>query len=231
MRILVAAAHPDDELLGAGAALAAHAEKGDEVYVLILGEGQTSRFDERKDGLSLIEELHSDTIRAAGHIGFKEVYFADFPDNRFDSVALLDITKCVESYIEKIQPQIVYTHHPGDLNIDHQMTAKAVLTATRPMEDCPVRSVYAFPTVSSTEWNFAGREQMFIPNMFVEISEEQLEKKLLAMKEYKSELREYPHPRSIEMLKVEAKRWGAVSGTKLAEAFCILRECRRLELS
>ena len=227
MNILVVAAHPDDELLGVGGTIAKHVEAGDAVYALILGEGQTSRFDRREDaGTQIVEELHGNTLEADRQVGIKETYFENFPDNRFDSVALLDIVKAVEKRVRELQPEIIYTHHRGDLNVDHQMTYKAVLTATRPMEDCPVKEIYAFETVSSTEWNFAYGDDQFAPDMFVRLTEEQFGKKLDGMKKYETELCEYPHPRSLEMLRAVAKRWGGVVGAEYVEAFETVRIVR-----
>lgn len=227
MNILVVAAHPDDELLGVGGTIAKHVETGDTVYALILGEGQTSRFDRREDaGTQIVEELHGNTLEADRQVGIKETYFENFPDNRFDSVALLDIVKAVEKRVRELQPEIIYTHHRGDLNVDHQMTYKAVLTATRPMEDCPVKEIYAFETVSSTEWNFAYGDDQFAPDMFVRLTEEQFGKKLDGMKKYETELCEYPHPRSLEMLRAVAKRWGGVVGAEYVEAFETVRIVR-----
>lgn len=227
MNILVVAAHPDDELLGVGGTIAKHVEAGDTVYALILGEGQTSRFDRREDaGTRIVEELHGNTLEADRQVGIKETYFENFPDNRFDSVALLDIVKAVEKRVRELKPEIIYTHHRGDLNVDHQITYKAVLTATRPMADCPVKEIYAFETVSSTEWNFAYGEDQFAPNMFVRLTEEQFGKKLDGMKKYETELCEYPHPRSLEMLRAVAKRWGGVVGANYVEAFETVRIVR-----
>lgn len=227
MNILVVAAHPDDELLGVGGTIAKHVEAGDTVYALILGEGQTSRFDRREDaGTQIVEELHGNTLEADRQVGIKETYFENFPDNRFDSVALLDIVKAVEKRVRELQPEIIYTHHRGDLNVDHQMTYKAVLTATRPMEDCPVKEIYAFETVSSTEWNFAYGDDQFAPNLFVRLTEEQFQKKLDGMEKYETELCDYPHPRSLEMLRAVAKRWGGVVGAEYVEAFETVRIVR-----
>ena len=133
--ILVVAAHPDDEILGVGGTMARRAAEGDAIYALILGEGQTSRWRSRElADAAVIGQLHKNTLDAAEVIGFSKVFFENLPDNRFDSVDLLDIVKKVENYIEDIQPNIIYTHHFGDLNIDHRLTFEAVITATRPTE-------------------------------------------------------------------------------------------------
>ena len=159
------------------------------MYALILGEGQTSRGEHREDiSADVVKELHQNTLESAEKVGYKEVYFADFPDNRFDQVDLLDVVKAVEHKIKEIQPEIIYTHYSGDLNIDHQYTARAVLTATRPIGDYPVKEIYAFETLSSTEWNFDYSSQpAFCPNVYVDITQFYANKEA-AMKCYVSEL-------------------------------------------
>ena len=225
-KILVVAAHPDDEVLGVGATIAKKVEAGDDAYALILGEGQTSRWEKRDLAKrDMVEDLHRDTLASAKIIGYKDIFFENIADNRFDSVDLLDIVKCLERHIGHVQPDVIYTHHPGDLNIDHQITYKAVLTATRPMGDYCVKDIFAFETVSSTEWSFGNKEGAFVPNVYEDISN-YLEKKCSAMKEYRSELCEYPHPRSLRMLKATAERWGSVIGREYAEAFEAVRIIR-----
>lgn len=226
--VFVIAAHPDDELLGVGGCVAKHAAAGDKVYALILGEGQTSRWEHREEAdQAVVASLHKDTLDAAREVGFEEVYFENFPDNRFDQVDLLDIVKSVEKYIRQLKPEIVYTHFQGDLNVDHQMTARAVLTATRPIGDYCVQEIYAFETLSSTEWNFDTTEQTgFVPNVFVDITEEYA-KKEAAMKHYRSELCEFPHPRSLEGMDVLSRTRGMAAGMQRAEAFRLIRKTVR----
>ena len=134
-------------------------------------------------------------------IGVKEVFQADFPDNSFDSVPLLSIVKKIEEIKNKIKPEIIFTHHSGDMNIDHQLTHKAVLTATRPMKDEAVKTIYSMEVPSSTEWNSFSRECAFVANVFVDITDT-IDKKIEAMACYKSELREYPHPRSLQFINI-----------------------------
>ncbi|MEY8392160.1 PIG-L family deacetylase [Lachnospiraceae bacterium 45-W7] len=222
--ILVIAAHPDDEILGVGATISKKISNGDEAFALILGEGQTSRRDKRENTPpEAIASLRENSISAGKIIGFTQIYFEDFPDNRFDSVDLLNIVKTVEKYLKLIKPNILYTHHAHDLNIDHRITSTAVLTATRPIGNYPVEEIYAFETVSSTEWNFGDKNKAFYPNVFIDIEEHFL-KKCDAMKKYKSELCSFPHPRSLEMLEYNAKRWGGIVGKRYAEAFELLRK-------
>lgn len=223
--ILVVAAHPDDEILGVGGTAAKHAACGDEVYAIILGEGQTSRGDKREDiSQDVVKELHKNTMKSAKAIGYKDVFFADFPDNRFDQVDLLDIVKVVEKKVRELRPEVIYTHYSGDLNIDHQYTARAVLTATRPIGDYPVKEIYAFETLSSTEWNFDYSAQpAFCPNVYVDISDYYY-KKEEAMNCYVSELCEFPHPRSLEGMDVLSKTRGMTVGMQRAEAFMLIRK-------
>ncbi len=222
MNILVVAAHPDDEVLGAGGTIAWHAGKGDRVTVAILGEGISSRFSSRgKVNRSFITDLKADARRASRVMGCTGVKLFDFPDNRFDSMDLLKIVKRIEALTEEIQPEIVYTHHHGDLNIDHEITARAVMTAFRPMPGFPVRRILAFEVPSATHWSFP--EHAFVPTVFVDISKT-LAMKLEALKCYRSEVRPYPHPRASESLEARAKVWGSTMGVGAAEAFVLLRE-------
>lgn len=208
-KILVIAAHPDDEILGVGGTVAKHVAAGDKVYGLILGEGQTSRGDKREDiDRVVVEDLHKNTMESAKKVGYTNIFFEDFPDNRFDQVDLLDIVKSIEKRIKELQPEIVYTHYSGDLNIDHQYTARAVLTATRPIGNYPVKEIYAFETLSSSEWNFDySGQSVFSPNVYNDITE-CFEKKKSAMECYVSELCEFPHPRSLEGLDILAGKRG-----------------------
>lgn len=222
-KILVVAAHPDDEVIGIGATVRQHVKNGDEVRCIILGEGQTSRYDAQENApRNIVEKLHEDSLKAAEVLGYSKLYFADFPDNRFDHVDLLDIVKYIEKIKQEFKPNIIYTHHIGDLNIDHQITAQAVVTATRPISTGHiVNEIYAFETLSATEWNFSNCVP-FTPNVFIDVSET-FSDKLKAMQCYKSELCEAPHPRSLDIMDAVAKKMGSVVGKKYAEALMVVR--------
>lgn len=223
MKVLVVAAHPDDEVLGCGATIPRLSERGDDVYIVILGEGVTSRYSTREDAdPELVERIHAQSREAAKILRARDVRNHLFPDNRFDTVPLLDVVKTVEEEIARAQPKVVYTHFGGDLNIDHQITNRAVVTATRPMKGQPVRDVYAFEVPSSTEWAFGHSALAFRPNLFEDVTET-LELKLKAFSLYESEQRDYPHPRSQEALTAIARRWGSVIGCDAAEAFELIR--------
>ena len=225
-KILLVVAHPDDELLGLGATMnKLIADYSCFVRVVILGEGITSRSDKR-DLVKYKEELviHKQNIKEAqDSIGYQELSVYDFPDNRFDTVALLDIIKVIEKEKVEFEPDIIFTHHGGDLNIDHQKTFEAVITATRPMEDEKVKTIITFETPSGTEWRSSTDPKHFIPNFFIEVSIKNLEAKIKGMESYEFEKREYPHPRSPESLKILAQQRGMSVGKFLAEAFVIIR--------
>ncbi len=223
-KILIIAAHPDDEVLGCGGTAAKLTRNGYEAYTLILGEGKTSRYNaEKKDFSSEIEELNNEILAANKIIGIKDVFIRNFPDNAFDSVPLLEIVKEIETIINQVKPDIIFTHHIGDMNIDHQITHKAVLTATRPMKDQCVKEIYAFEVPSSTEWNGFSKETAFIPNVFVDISNT-INEKNQAMAKYSSELREYPHPRSLQHIRELAKVNGTKVGLDYSENFILIRK-------
>ncbi|MSO55868.1 MAG: PIG-L family deacetylase [Acidobacteria bacterium] len=228
MTILVIAAHPDDEVLGCGGTIARYAAEGHDVHIAILGEGITSRHTQRGDAQAGdLQKLQVDARAAAAALGARPVSFGGLPDNRFDQVALLDVVKQVETWVGKLRPDAIYTHHPGDLNIDHGIAFRAVLTATRPGASAViVPDVYAFEVPSSTEWAFQRIEPAFRPSVFVDIAIG-LEKKIAAMQCYENERRETPHPRSPEMLRATAARWGSVAGMAAAEPFELIRSLRR----
>jgi len=228
MTVLVIAAHPDDEVLGCGGTIAQLAEAGHSVYVAILGEGITSRCPQREQAdPELVAALESCSHRVARLLGIKDVSVHRLPDNRFDTVPLLDIVKIVERLVDDLRPQMIYTHHGGDLNMDHATTFRAVLTATRPVTSCSVKELYAYEVPSSTEWAFGQLGASFCPNVFVNITST-LQKKLDAMQVYESEARPFPHPRSVEALRALARVRGSTAGLEAAEAFQLIRSTRGL---
>jgi len=223
-RILVIAAHPDDEVLGCGGTVARLAAEGASVSIFILADGLTSRadYDPVRDAGAL-KAHHERAHRAGRLLGAQEVTLGGFPDQRMDTVPLLEITQAIEHEIARVRPDTVFTQHGGDLNMDHVITFRATLTATRPMAGGPVKRVYAYEVGSSTEWSFQQFEPRFQPQVFFDVSA-QLETKIAAMQVYESETRAFPHPRSPEAIRATALRWGSVAGVNAAEAFQLVRE-------
>lgn len=227
MNVLCVAAHPDDEVLGVGGTLARHAADGDDVHVCVLGDGVASRFDAVDDELRRAIERRRDRAReACDRLGVSSTSFHDFPDNEFDSVSLLDLVRTVEEEIDHHDPTVVYTHHYGDLNVDHELTCRATTTAARPLPDSGVDELLAFETLSATEWSVASPDNVFQPRYFVDV-EDHLDAKLDALSAYADELREPPHPRSMDTVRRNALVWGAKAGLPAAEPFVVLREIRR----
>ncbi len=225
-RIMIVVAHPDDELLGLGATLHKLIHNFNvTAHVVILGEGITSRSDQRDLKLWESElKIHRNNIQQAqSAIGYQGSSVYDFPDNRFDSVALLDIIKVIENEKAKFQPEIIFTHHGGDVNIDHQRTFEAVITCCRPLKEEKVKTIITFETPSGTEWRSPADPKHFLPNLFIGVSEVDIDAKIIGMESYEFERRNYPHPRSPKSLKIQAQRWGIVIGEDFAEAFCIIR--------
>ena len=222
--ILVIAAHPDDEVLGCGGTIANHICNGNEVHVLILAEGMTSRDDtrDRKGREKDITKLKDMANEAHKILGTSSTKLLDFPDNRMDSVDLLDVIKVIENEINEINPEIIYTHHSNDLNVDHRITHQAVFTACRPEPGAIVEKMYCFEVPSSTEWQEHRAGAPFIPNTFVNICNT-LDKKLAALKAYESEMKPWPHSRSIQAIEHLARWRGASAGFEAAEAFSLSR--------
>ena len=223
MRVLVVAAHPDDEVLGCGGTIARLASEGHTIDVAILGEGITSRSAASMGAdPGALERLKGDAVEAMSRLGVNSPRFFNLPDNRFDTVPTLDVIKAVEGLVDDVVPERIYTHHGGDLNIDHGVVHRAVLTATRPIKGHPVQEVLTFEIGSSTDWALQQFAPAFRPNVFVDIGKT-LEKKQRAMEAYVTEARPFPHPRSPEAIEAYAKRWGATAGLDAAEAFELIR--------
>jgi N-acetylglucosamine malate deacetylase 1 len=216
--VLVVAAHSDDEALGCSGTIAKHIEAGDKVHVIFMTNGVGSR---STTSISDIKHRQAAAQKAADILGITSTEYFDFPDNKMDTVPLLDIVKSIEHVINETQPEIIYTQHIGDLNIDHQITHKAVMTACRPQPDFCVKEIYAFEVLSSTEWQTPGFES-FSPNVYINITDYiEIKKQVLGV--YSEEMRQAPHSRSIDnMLHLNAFR-GCTVGVSYAEAFVLIR--------
>ena len=215
LTILVVVAHSDDETIGMGGTICRHVSRGDRVFVVSMTDGVGGRTGTVTDD---IEKRKKSAKRASEILGFEWAEAYSFVDNAMDRVSLLEVVKSVEAVKSSLQPALIYTHSGADLNVDHKITNKAVVTACRPQNSSPVRMLLFFEILSSTEWNFSNENNYFKPNYFVNIAKT-LDKKLAAMRAYKSELRRWPHPRSIDGIKTLSKYRGMSSGLDSAEAF------------
>lgn len=220
MTVLVIAAHPDDEILGPGGTLARHANDGEAVHVLIVAEGATAR-----EGGGDVDALKAAAAGAAKAIGIETPLMLGLPDNRLDTMALLDVIQPIEAAVREIAPATVYTHHGGDLNVDHRIVHQAVVTACRPLPGSTVKKLYGFETLSSTEWTTPAMGPAFNPTHFVDITETLAAKKT-ALECYKTEMRPFPHPRSMEAVEALARLRGSHAGLEAAEAFEIIFDIR-----
>jgi len=215
-RVLAIAAHPDDEVLGCGGTLALHARAGDQVTAIIACEGESLRY-----GPSGVGQAQH-TRRAAEVLGLAETRQLGFPDQRLDTLSLLELIQPLEQMVREVQPNVVYCQFGSDANRDHELLFRAALVATRPLEAF-IEGVYVFDTASSTEW---GYPREFVPDTWVDISQT-LEQKLNAMACYESEVRPYPHPRSLDALRHRGRAWGNQCCMDAAEVFMTVRRTLR----
>lgn len=221
--ILVLAAHPDDEVLGCGGTIAKLADEGAAVHVAFLADGVFSRAAEEQAQQRELASRRAAAQKSCDILGVKSVSFGDLPDNRMDTIPLLEITQAVEALIAKHQPKMVFTHHAGDVNVDHRRLHEAVVTACRPQHGHPVKTLLCFEVPSSTEWQLPGSAPAFTPNWFVDISITLL-RKMTAVEAYADELRAWPHPRSLQGIEHLAHWRGATVGVDAAEAFMLGRQ-------
>ena len=220
--ILVLAAHPDDEVLGCGGTIARYISDGDFVHVAFISDGVFSRDEEDYVQAEELKSRRNSALSALKALGVDSVSFFDFPDNRLDTIATIEIAKVIEKLISKHQPDIVFTHHSGDVNVDHRVIHEATVVACRPQPDHCVKTILCYEVASSTEWQFPGKHQDFCPNYYVDIGPF-LDKKICSLGEYEFELREWPHPRSLKAIKHLAHWRGSSVGVDAAEAFMVAR--------
>ena len=215
--VLVVSAHSDDEVLGCGGTIARHTKSGDKVHLIFMTNGVGSR-KAKKEEIELRKRVAQES---ADILGVSSIQQFDFPDNKMDTIALLDVVQAIEEVIDKLKPGIIYTHHIGDLNIDHQITHKAVITACRPQPNFCVKEIYAFEVLSSAEWNTPG-VAVFSPNVFIDITD-YIDIKKQVLEVYSEEIRQPPHSRSIDnVLRLTALRGNSV-GVEHTEAFELVR--------
>ena len=220
MRVLVVAAHPDDEVLCAGGTIARHVGDGDTVHTAILCEGASIRY-----GSERVAEINDQAHKAAEILGVQDLTMFDLPDQRLDTIPISDVAAPVEQMVSQFDPEVIYTHYGGDINRDHQIVAEAVAVAARPYPAPRVREILMFESASLSWGTTHFTHRSFDPTLFVDISGT-LDRKLEAMTAYQTEQRDFPHPRSIEALRDQARYWGSRINRQAAEAFAPLRIVR-----
>lgn len=222
-KILVIVAHPDDEVLGMGGTIARLTSEGKEVNVLIVTDGSSAQYREKYNLNDIIIAKKEETRECNNILGVKKVYYGNLPDMRLDTVPHIDINKLIETHINLLKPDTVFTHFWGDINLDHQIIFKSTLVAVRPFQEHIIKTLYCFKVPSSTEWTPNKADTIFMPNTFVDISKF-TETKYTAFEKYSTELRDYPHPRSIRHLRESDIVSGLRMGMSAIEEFILLRE-------
>ncbi len=222
--VAVIAAHPDDEVLGCGGTVARMAAEGRAVHIMLMADGETSRAanQEQIGDASKLAARNSSARAACKVLGCASIEILALPDNRLDRLELLDIVRHIEIFLRRWQPSTILTHHTGDVNIDHRIVHDAVIAACRPQPGHPVKELLFFEIPSSTDWRPPGSAAPFNPNWFVDISAT-LSAKLEALQAYETELRAFPHPRSLIAVEALARWRGATVGVEAAEAFVLGR--------
>lgn len=222
-RVLVIAAHPDDEVLGVGGTIAKLSAEGVECHLLIVTDGSSSQYRDSDHLYEIIEAKKIETKGCSDTLGFKTIHYGELPDMKLDKTPHIVINQVIEKVIDEVQPDTVFTHFWGDVNRDHQEVYKSTLVAVRPVMGQVVKELYCYRVPSSTEWTPNKADTIFIPNYFVDI-EKFAEMKYKAFACYSTELREYPHPRSVQYLRETDKTAGLRVGLLAAEEFVLLRK-------
>lgn len=216
-KVLVLAAHPDDEVLGMGATIALHTSRGDDVRVVVVTDGSSTQYP---GDAATRARKEQEALRAAAELGVEDYVHLDLPDMRLDTVAHVELNGVVEEHVRGHEPEIVYAVQP-DVNLDHRLLFDAVAVATRPTPGHPVRRLLTYAPTSSTEWTPAA-VNWFVPNWYVDVTET-LERKVAAFAHYETERRDYPHPRSEQAIRAAASFHGSSCGCEYAEPFVLVR--------
>jgi LmbE family N-acetylglucosaminyl deacetylase len=217
MRVLVLAAHPDDEVLGMGGTIAAHVDRGDTVRVVVVTDGSSTQYPGDSETRLRKEE---EALRAAAELGVMDYLHLDLPDMRLDTLPHVEVNRIVEEHVDDLGAEVVYTPHP-DVNLDHRTLFDSVAVATRPVPGQSVRRLLTYAPTSSTEWTPAPLN-WFVPNWFVDVSGT-IDRKVAAFAHYETERREFPHPRSERAIRAAAEFYGASCGYAHAEPFVLVR--------
>lgn len=219
MRVLVIAAHPDDEVLGAGGTIARYVREGAFVSILIVTEGCSTQYP---GVVEMVERKQREALEAARILGVTDVRFGGLPDMKLDTLPSVAVNACIEQVVREVEPNLVFTQAEHDVNRDHQVIFDATAVACRPFSAPSVERIYSYYTPSSSEWGTAP----FQATTYVDVSDS-FDLKLAAMSAYASEVRPFPHPRSLEALRNVAGFFGNAMGMRFAEPFRLFREIRR----
>lgn len=214
-KILVITPHPDDEVLGCGGTIAKYSQEGDEVYLCIVTRAYTPDWSEE-----FIKNRQKEVERAKEILGVRKIYFLDYPSLKIDTIPQKELSEAIFKIIKEVNPETLFVPHRGDVRKDHSLTFEASLIASRPINS-PIIRIISYETLSESEWG--NPAEPFVPNLYVDISKT-FKRKIEAMKAYQSELKEFPHPRSLETIEALAKKRGSEAGLLMAEAFKLIRE-------
>ena len=220
-RVLIIAPHPDDEVLGCGGTIVKHVSKGDEVVLCVVTKAYPPEWSETE-----LKQRKEEVLRVNRILNIQKTYFLDLPTVKLDTIPQKELNDSIFHIIDEVKPEVIYAPYKGDLNKDHQLVFDAVMVATKPKLDNMIKELLCYETLSETEWSAHVSHNAFIPNVWVDISTT-LETKLKAMSEYKSEIKEFPHPRSLKGISILSQVRGTAIGVEAAEAFMLIREVER----
>ena len=218
MKVLVVAPHADDEVLGVEGTIAKYIDEGHEVYVCVMTSGHPSMFPQQ-----VLNILRNEALESHIFLCVKKTFFLDLPAVMLSEVPKHEVNKKIKEVIDEVQPDVVFIPHFGDLHLDHYIVSQATMVCVRPIKDHRILEVYSYETLSETEWNIPHISNAFIPNTYIDITG-YLDKKKAAMEYFTTQIKEFPHPRSIEAIESLAKLRGSTIGVKAAEAFCLIRK-------
>lgn len=210
MKVLVFAPHNDDEVLGVGGTIAKYASQGHEVYVCEVTSGKN------------IDRLKNEALEAHSILGVKDTIFLNLPTVGLADIPTKELNEAMHDTVDKIKPDIAFIPHKGDMHLDHKMVAESAMVALRPVNSPQLKAIYSYETLSETEWNIPSPDNLFVPNVWVDITDT-IDKKLEAMKCYQSQLYDFPHPRSLEAIEALSKLRGSTICVNNAESFMLIR--------
>lgn len=213
MRVLVFAPHNDDEVLGVGGTIAKYVHEGHEVYICEVTSGKNT---ER------VKRIQDEALKAHQILGVKETFFLGFPVVELNNCSTIELNTAIEEIVKKVNPEIAFIPHKGDMHIDHYVVSRSAMVALRPISNPQLISIYAYETLSETEWNLPSIDNAFIPNVWCDITDT-IDKKIEAMKCFESQLLEFPHPRSLKAIRSLSELRGSTVGVNNAESFMLIR--------